>query len=78
MNSLFTCKIGSYKLSVISVILCCDGPIALCSTVVMYFDICIGVCHPLIVPHVCGTNEGVMMKNDERERERERDGGVKI
>ena len=38
--------------SLISVILCCDGPIVLCSTVVMYLDICIGICHPLIVPHV--------------------------
>ena len=46
---------GSYNLSLISVILCCDGPIVLCSTVVMYLDICIGICHPLIVPHVCGT-----------------------
>jgi len=26
----------------ISVIHCCDGPIVLCSTVVMYLDICIG------------------------------------
>ena len=40
------------------------GPIALCSTVVMYLDMCIGLCHPLIVPHV---NEGVMMMMRERE-----------
>ena len=55
----------SYKLSLISVILCCDGPIALCSTVVMYLDIYIGLCHPLTVPHVCGTQ--CRYYDDERE-----------
>ena len=33
----------------------------------MYSDICFVVCHPLIVPHVCGTNEGVI---NERVRDR--------
>jgi len=45
----------------------CDGPIALCSTVVMYFDIYIGVCHPLIVHTMyVEFNEGVIIMRELR------------
>ena len=49
----------------------CDGPIALCSTVVMYFDIYIGVCHPLIVYTMyVEFNEGVIMMREIKSTEK--------
>ena len=49
MNYLCTCKtimyLVSYLLFLLSFVV-----IVLCSTVVTYLDICIGLCHPLIVP----------------------------
>ena len=45
----------------------CDGPIALCSIVVMYLDIYIGVCHPLIVYTMFAEfNEGVIIYEREK------------
>ena len=57
----------------------CDGPIALCSTVVMYFDIYIGECHPLIVYTMfVEFIEGVIMimgvEREERETQRGSEG----
>ena len=59
--------VATYKLSLMSVILRCDGPIVLCSTVVMYLDICIGQYMP---SPQCGIQWRCY--DDERERERER------
>jgi len=51
--------VGTYISSLfIPILHGCDGPIALCSTVVMYFD---RVCHPLIVYTMYAEFNGVIM-----------------
>ena len=53
--------VATYKLSLISVILCCDGPIALCSTVITYLHWTMPSPHCIMYVK---SNEGVIMMSE--------------